>query len=235
MVFTPGTGAEEANVRWAREYAQSSSRRRGRSAASIEALLTGVAWLCVATNVNPGHLNHENGLATVALCHSVVRSCARVGDVVFFVSAARPNRRLGIFADQRLLLGILVVTATLAPWVYFSLGAPQWAYGRIDRPYTCRFRRPSARQARDVGAFMLAEDEGQRARIAHRARANRSSWRVRYANGPDVIYGARPRTRIHGHGIVPRNVRQRDWRARVLASRVYVVFPADDGVVGHRW
>ena len=222
---TRGTGAEAVRQRWARSWAATADRGR-----QLREALSGVVWLVVATHINAGHLNPQGGIATIAMCHSIVRNCARVGDIIMLVTCAKPRQRDGAYSDERLLLGIMVVTSTIPPWIYYSVAGPTWTRERADRAYTCRLRE-NMRSARDQ---LAGADGDGRGRIARMAQVNRVTWRVQYTNGLDVRYSLRARARIHGASTVDLATRTRDWRACVLVSRVYAVFPADSDVVGHR-
>lgn len=187
-----------------------------------------------------------NKVATMALCHSIARSTCRAGDVVVVVSAKNAKRSDGISSKERLVLAVLLVSQTFAPFVYHSIACPIWNRSpgvppwtramRPDRVYRATLLNRSAWELRHSKKTLRRVDNGKNRTLTDVEQEEEDAWRVSYRTDEDdpivVQYVIRSRQRYHAAGAIPEGVRKRDFRGRVLAGRTYASFPGDGNAAG---
>ena len=223
--------SEMASLRWARGALETRSIRRHGDRA-----LSGRCIVVVSTHHAQSQMCYEGGIATMVLCHSLARICARPGDVIVVISAVNTRRSYGIGSTDRLVLSVLLVSQTYAPYIYYSLGAPAWVRGRADRVYRAVLAGRTAAQQRNTGTTFSGLDNGTVLPVRS-VDVRDGGWRVahgRKRNADPILvqYTLRAHPRFHGADVITDEERTRDFRGRVLMGRQFANFPGDANVRG---
>ena len=192
--------------------------------------------------VHPLHLAAStlcaDGRATFALCGMAIRRCLRAGDVCLVVSPGQSHGRTRNIATQhRLILCVVIVAGVLEPWVYHSIAAPEWAFGRSDRIYTCRLARGGGWRPQDrLRQLRSASPTLGRTTFREIGPANDHTWRVTYGGaGARYLFEYRLRSRVRWHqepgesaNSIVRGARDRDLRAPVPWGHAYAVYASSE-------